>query len=106
MATVTIARRSDALGAALLCVEDPSISEVMNGHCTEAYKLGLERLVAIEVRTRNTSKTKTLLVAGSRCHLFDDNNHLTPAPALALDSLLRAPAIEQTFLPLGAVVRG
>ncbi len=97
-------RHSDAMEVTLLGIEDPFLSEVINGHCTEAYKLGLERLITLDVRMRNTSKTETLSVAGSRCHLFDDQDHLTPA--IAIDSRMRTPAIEQTFLPPGAAVRG
>jgi len=101
---VGTSRRADALEVTLLGVDDPFHSDVVNGHCTEAYKLGLERLVTLDVRLCNTSKTETLSVAGSRCHLFDDADYLTPA--LACDSRVRRPAIEETFLPPGAAVRG
>ncbi len=99
-----VERFAQPLGVTLLAIEDPFASSVINGHASEAYKLGLERLITVDVLVRNTSRTETLSVSGSKLHLFDDAHYLNEP--LVLVSRARQPALAETLLPPGATARG
>jgi hypothetical protein len=99
-----VERFAQPLGVTLLAIEDPFVSDVINGHASEAYKLGLERLITVDVLVRNTRAPMTLSVSGSKLHLFDDAHYLHEP--LVLDSRARQPALVETLLPPGATARG
>jgi hypothetical protein len=97
-------RMAGHIGVSLLWIEDPYVTDVVNGHCTERYKLGLDRLLAIEVHLRNVSRTETVSVSGSNFHLFDDASFVHPS--IGLDSRRRKPELIETYLVPGGAVRG
>jgi hypothetical protein len=87
----------------LLSVDDPYASDVINGHCSDAYKAGDERLITFEVLLHNTSRTETEPV-GLKFHLFDDDHFVHPC--LGLDSRCREPRMVEGFLTPGTFARG
>jgi hypothetical protein len=91
------------LGITLLSVEDPHLTDVVNGWCSEEYKRGLERLVAVEVVIRNASRTETRAVRGN-FHVFDDAHYTRQS--LGLDSRSKEPRIVEGYLAPGGLVRG
>lgn len=99
-----VERMAGDLAVTIIAVDDPFPSGVVNGHCSEEYKAGRERLVTVDVTLRNDSRTETVSVSGSKLHLFDDAHYLREP--LVLDSRARRPAFAETLLPPGAAVRG
>jgi hypothetical protein len=104
MASLDQERLAGALGVTLLAQEDPFDSDVINGHASEAYRGGQERLVTFEVLLRNTSPTDKHRVSASNFHLFDDQDFAHQS--LTCDSRARAPAVIESFLLPGTRMRG
>jgi hypothetical protein len=95
---------AESIGVTLFSALDPYITSVVNGHCTEAYKLGEERLLSFEVLLRNTSRTERVTVGGGKFHLFDDAHFMHES--VTIDSRIKQPSIIEGFLLPGGSVRG
>ncbi len=101
----TIERVAGALAISVLAVEDPWESDAKSHSSSEAYKRGDERLVAFDVRIRNTATgAEPPSVSASKFHLFDDADYVTES--IGRDARARAPLLVETFVAPGATVRG
>lgn len=87
-------RRMGDLGVELLAMCDPHLSQ------TKAAG----RLIAFELRLRHRGAEAPIKVAGSKAHLFDDEDHVHEA--LALDRRQKEPKIVEGYLAPGGAVRG
>lgn len=86
-------RRMGDLGVELLAICDPHLPETKAG-----------RLIAFELRLRHRGGEAPIKVAGSKAHLFDDEDHVHEA--LVLDRRQKAPKIVEGYLAPGGAVRG
>ncbi|MEO1269669.1 MAG: hypothetical protein AAFX99_16405 [Myxococcota bacterium] len=91
--------------ATLLTVHDPFVTDVRNGHCSDAYLRGDERLLAFEFRLEHGGTSEDpVKIGGHKLHLFDDFDHIHEP--LGLDSRSRSPRLVEGFLLPGGAARG